>query len=74
MKEEEFYRSRYRDDLARSEVFELLKEQQIEMILDLSLGNIDEKELKGMVKLVAKTGNWRKEYDKKLEQKKKENN
>ena len=72
MKEEEFYRSRYRDDLANNVVFELIKEQQIEMLLELSTTNIDEKEFKGMAKLIAKTGNWKKDYDKKLETKRKE--
>ena len=72
MKEEEFYRARYRDDLANSVVYELIKEQQIEMLLDLATSNIDEKEFKGMAKLIAKTGNWKKEYEKRLEIKKNE--
>ena len=43
MREEEFYRTRYRDNLANSVVYELIKEQQIEMLLDLATTNIDEK-------------------------------
>lgn len=72
MKQEEFYRTRYRDDLANSEVYELIKEQQIEMLIELSNTNIDEKLLKGMALLIYKTGNWKKDYDKKLLQKKNE--
>ena len=72
MKEEEFYRSKYRDDLTNSDVWELIIEQQIEILLDLAVTNIDEKEFKGMAKLIAKTGNWKKDYDKKLETKLKE--
>lgn len=72
MKEEEFYRSRFRYDLAKSDVYELIIEQQIEMLLDLSNTNIDDKEFKGMAKLISKTGNWKKDYEKKLEIKKKE--
>lgn len=72
MKQEEFYRTRYRDDLANSEVYELIKEQQIEMLIELSNTNIDEKLLKGMALLIYKTGNWKKDYDRKLSQKKNE--
>ena len=72
MREEEFYRARYRDDLANSDVYELIKEQQIEMLLEFSCTNIEPLELKGMAKLIAKTGNWKKDYDKKLEIKKNE--
>ena len=72
MREEEFYRARYRNDLAKSDVYELIKEQQIEMLLDFATTNIDEKEFKGMAKLIAKTGNWKKDFDKKLETKKNE--
>ncbi len=72
MKEEEFYRSRYRDNLAHSVVYEFIIEQQIEMLLDYATTNIDEKEFKGMAKLIAKTGEWKKDYKNKLEQKKNE--
>ena len=72
MKEEEFYRSRYRDNLADSVVYEFIIEQQIEMLLDYATTNIDEKEFKGMAKLIAKTGEWKKDYKSKLEQKKNE--
>lgn len=72
MKEEEFYRSRYRDDLTNKEVYNLIIDEQIEMLLELSTTNIDEKEFKGMAKLIQKTGNWKKEYEKRLEIKKNE--
>ncbi|MCR5266780.1 MAG: hypothetical protein K6E29_09360 [Cyanobacteria bacterium RUI128] len=72
MKDIEFYQARYRDDLANSEVYELIKEQQIEMLLEYATTNIDEKEFKGMAKLIAKTGGWKKDYKKKLEIKKNE--
>ena len=42
------------------------REILLNMVFDYSLGDIDEKELKGMVRLLANTRDWDKKRDKKI--------
>ena len=49
--------------------YQLIRERQVEMIIGLAQSNIDPVELKGMMKLIAKTDTWRDEYDKELKKK-----
>ena len=72
MNEKKLNEARLKYDLADSDAFEHIRKKQLEMILEFSLTAIEPLELKGMARLVAKTGNWKKDYEKKLQQKKNE--
>ncbi len=53
-------------ELVSSNEYKKIRSYQIEKIIDLSTSEIDEKELKGMLKLIKNTDNWQSDYDKKL--------
>ena len=50
------------------------KEILLDMVLDYSKSSIDPSELKGMVRLLANTRNWDKQFDNKIKQIKEEMN
>lgn len=54
---------KYKKDLVDSEQWKQIRAEQLNKIVELSTSNIDEKELKGMLKLIAKTDNWSNKYD-----------
>lgn len=53
-------------DLVKSAEYQKIRQYQIETIINLSTSDIDEKELKGMLKLIRKTDSWADEYEKKI--------
>lgn len=53
-------------ELISSNNYKKIRSYQIEKIIDLSTSEIDEKELKGMLKLIKNTDNWQSDYEKKL--------
>lgn len=53
-------------DLVNSETYNKIRAYQIEKIIELSTSDIDEKELKGMLKFIKYTDNWADDYEKKL--------
>ena len=54
--------------LAESRDCQVFKEILLDMVFDYSKGNLDPAELKGMVRLLANTRDWDKEFEKKLRQ------
>lgn len=54
---------KYKSDLVQSTQYQEVRKTQIEKLIRLSLTDIDSNEFKGMVKLIAKTDDWKKEYD-----------
>ncbi len=64
MNEKEFNTKRDRSDLVKTDVYKSIKSEQLEMIIDLARVNYDEKELRGMIKLIAKTDEWIKDFEK----------
>lgn len=53
-------------DLIKSAEYREIRQYQIEKIIDLSTSDIDEKELKGMLKMIKHTDNWADEYESKI--------
>lgn len=53
-------------EIVQSKTYKELKNIQLEMILGLANSNIDPVELKGMLKLIAKTDSWQEDYNKEL--------
>lgn len=53
-------------ELAQNPECKKFREILLNMVFDYSLGDIDEKELKGMVRLLANTRDWDKKRDKKV--------
>lgn len=56
-------------EAVESAEYQLIRERQIEMIIGLANSNIEPLELKGMLKLIAKTDTWQGDYDKELKKK-----
>ena len=56
-------------EAVESAEYQLIRERQIEMIIGLANSNIEPIELKGMLKLIAKTDTWQGDYDKELKKK-----
>lgn len=54
-----------RADLIKSAQYKKIREYQLEKIVDLSSSDIDEKELKGMLKLIKHTDSWLNDYENK---------
>lgn len=54
-----------KSELVKSAEYQKIRQYQIETIVSLSNSDIDEKELKGMLKLIRKTDLWNEEYEKK---------
>lgn len=64
MDKEEFEKLKLQAKLSGSNDYQTLKNLQLNMILSLANSNIEPLELKGMLKLLAKTDNWKSEYEK----------
>lgn len=64
MNREEFERLKLQNKLCSSSDYQTLRDLQLKMILELANSNIEPLELKGMLKLLAKTDNWKIEYEK----------
>lgn len=56
-------------EAVESAEYQLIRERQVEMIIGLANSNIEPLELKGMLKLIAKTDTWQGDYDKELKKK-----
>lgn len=54
-----------RADLIKSAQYKKIREYQLEKIVDLSSSDIDEKELKGMLRLIKHTDSWLNDYENK---------
>lgn len=52
-------------DLVKSAQYKKVREYQLEKIVDLSSSDIDEKELKGMLRLIKHTDSWVNDYENK---------
>lgn len=52
-------------DLIKSAQYKKIREHQLEKIVDLSSSDIDEKELKGMLRLIKHTDSWLNDYENK---------
>lgn len=52
-------------DLIKSAQYKKIREYQLEKIVDLSSSDVDEKELKGMLRLIKHTDSWLNDYENK---------
>lgn len=52
-------------DLIKSAQYKKIREYQLEKIVDLSSSDIDEKEIKGMLRLIKHTDSWLNDYENK---------
>lgn len=57
-------------NLVETSEYKKIRSYQVERIIDLSTSDIDEKEIKGMLKLIKSTDNWKNDFEKKLKTKK----
>ena len=55
-----------KSNLAKSEQYKKIRQYCLEKIIDLSTSEIEEKELKGMLKMIKNVDNWQGDYEKKL--------
>ena len=62
MEEKEFYEKRDKYDLVSSSSYKKIKEFQIEIIIGLAKADYDEKEIRGMLKLIGKTDDWKRDF------------
>lgn len=62
MDEQEFNLKRDRFDLISTDIFKKLRKMQLDMIVQLSMGNIEPLEVRGMLRLVGKTDEWRNDF------------
>lgn len=53
-------------ELAKSPDCIKLREVLLNMVFDYSLGDVDDKEIRGMLRLLANTRDWDKQRDKKV--------
>lgn len=70
MDEKEFNEKRDKYELVSSTVYKKIKEFQLEMIIGLAKSDGDEKEIKGMLKLIGKTDDWKRDFIKIKEKRK----
>jgi len=66
MTDEELELLRLKANLAQNADCKAFKEILLNMIFDYSLGDIEPAELKGMVRLLARTRDWDKQLDQKI--------
>ena len=62
MDEQEFNTKRDRYELVTTDVYKKIKNQQLEVILGLAKVNYEPLELRGMLKLIAKTDDWKEDF------------
>lgn len=52
-----------RADLVATDTYKEIEKNQIEYIIDISTSNIDDKEIRGMLRLLKWTNSWQQELD-----------
>ncbi len=62
MNEKEFNLKRDKYELVITDVYKRIKQEQLEMIISFARFDYDEKEIKGMLKLIAKTDEWENDF------------
>lgn len=62
MDEQEFNLKRDRFGLVSSDTYKELRKQQLDMIVQFSLGDVEPLEIRGMLRLIGKTDEWRKDF------------
>jgi hypothetical protein len=70
MDEKEFNEKRDRFGLVTSDIYKHIKEKQLEMIIGYAKRDYDEKEIRGMLKLIGKTDEWKEDFLKLQEKRK----
>lgn len=68
--QEDFDYKRYKHDLVKTKEYLGVRQEQLNLILDLAAKNYDATEIRGMLKLIAKTDNWEDDFNKILRSKK----
>lgn len=63
MNKEKFDTAKYKASLVASSFYKEIRDLQIKKCLELSKSNIEPLELKGMMKLIATTDDWEKEFE-----------
>lgn len=61
-KEEKFNTARDKSELVKSDVWQSIRKNQIEMIIECARNNYDGNDIRAMLKLIAKTDDWEKEF------------
>ena len=61
-KEEKFNTARDKSELVKSDVWQSIRKNQIEMIIEGARNNYDGNDIRAMLKLIAKTDDWEKEF------------
>lgn len=61
-KEEKFNTARDKSELVKSDVWQNIRKNQIEMIIECARNNYDGNDIRAMLKLIAKTDDWEKEF------------
>lgn len=59
----DFEELKLKADLVQTEQYKQIRQFQIDKIITLANSNIEPLELKGMLKLIAKTDCWKSEYE-----------
>lgn len=67
MNEKQFKELKRRYDLVNTDTYKAIRELALEKIISLSASGVDEKELKGMVRLINYTDSFESDYLKEME-------
>lgn len=62
MDEQEFNLKRDRFGLVTSENYKKIREQQLNMIVSMASSNLDALEIRGMLRLIGKTDEWKEDF------------
>ena len=62
MNEQDFNLKRDRYGLVSSDTYKELRKQQLDMIVKFSVGDVEPLEIRGMLRLIAKTDEWRSDF------------
>ena len=62
MDEQEFNTKRDRFELVNDEKYKKIKTHQLEMVLECARANYEPLEIRGMLKLIAKTDGWKDDF------------
>jgi hypothetical protein len=62
-KEKEFEAKRKNYDLVTSDVWREIRKNQLELIIDCAKNNYDGNDIRAMLKLIAKTDEWKKDFE-----------
>lgn len=62
-KEEKFNKKRDKCNLVKSDVWREIRRNQLELIIECARNNYDGNDIRAMLRLIAKTDDWEKEFE-----------